>query len=276
MTIVKYELDGQEKTFSMDNKLHDRLITKIKPGIHQKDKDRVIVIDGAERSGKSVFAQQLGYVLDPTLSIDRICFTPEEFQRAVTNASKGQCVIYDEAFTGLSSRSSLAEVNRLMVSLMMEMGQRNLFVIIVIPTFFLLDRYVALFRSKDLFHIYTKEGKRGRWIYFNSRKKKVLYILGKKMYDYSKPKSKFRGRFYDRYTVNEAEYRKKKRSALIGKLKVYNTHRYMVQRNALLYILHDELTIPAEQIAKSLRNLKIVMARRTISDCIQKFKNSLK
>ena len=43
-------------------------------------------------------------------------------------------------------------------------------------------------------------------------KKKQLYVLGKKFYNYNKPTANFRGRFYTFYPVDETEYRKKKRS----------------------------------------------------------------
>src|SRR3989304_1484455 len=91
---------------------------------------------------------------------------------------------YDEAYRGLSSRAAMSQINKLIVSVMMEMRQKNLVAIIVLPTFFMLDRYVAIFRSKGLFHVYQNKGKRGYWLFYNENEKKLLYILGHKLMSY--------------------------------------------------------------------------------------------
>jgi hypothetical protein len=96
-----------------------------------------------------------------------------------------------------------------------EIRQKNLFIFIVLPTFFDLDRYVALWRSRALIHIYTgKSFERGYFMFFNTERKKDLYIYGKKTYSYKMPKANFFGRFPKGYMVNEAEYRKKKLDSL--------------------------------------------------------------
>lgn len=239
MTVVNL---SKEKNFYIDNTLHEQL-KKVKKKVGKKDWDRVIIVDGGERVGKSVFAMQIGAMLDPTLSIERICFNDEQFKKAILNAKKGQTVIYDEAFTGLSSRKAMSEVNKILVEMMMEMGQRNLFVIIVMPTFFLLDKYVALWRATDLFHVYLNNGRRGFWMFFNKKKKKLLYLFGKKEYTYQGkriPKSGFLGRFYDQYTVDEQEYRKKKRKSLVEKVRTTKQQKFMEQRNKLLKGLFED------------------------------------
>ncbi len=269
MVVLKVIVDGSEKSLYMDNKLHTQLVSKVRPNIHKKDKDWVGVIDGGEGSGKSVLAMQIAIVLDPTFNLSRCCMTPEEFTRAIIKARKGQCVVFDEAFTGLSSRASLTEVNRIIVSLMMEMRQKNLFVIIVMPTFFLLDKYVALWRAKGLFHVYLKRGKRGRWVYFNNKKKKILYLLGKKMYNYSKPRSKFRGRFQDQYMVNEESYRDKKGYALKKKTRLTRAEAYKQQRDTLFWMIYTKLKVNQSIIAKLCKECKFKIDRSMITKIIQ-------
>ena len=268
MTVIPINVEGKERTLYMDNKLYNQLETVVKPNIHKKDKDGVYIVDGEEGSGKSVFALQIAKVLDPEFSLDRECFSAEEFVKAIVKSKKGQCVIYDEAFTGLSSRGSLSEINRLLVSLMMEMRQKNLFVIIVMPTFFLLDKYVALWRAKGLFHVYTKRGKRGRWCFFNKKKKKLLYLQGKKLYSYNIPRTSFRGRFYDQYTINEQGYRKKKGNALQNKSRVTRAKEYMNQRNTLFWILKRELKLTQVQTAEYCKKWGYSIDRSTISDAL--------
>ena len=268
MTIVKIDVDGKLKPLYMDSNLHRQLFTKVRDNIHKKDKDFVCVVDGMEGAGKSVFAMQIGKILDPSFDLSRVCMTPDQFTKAIINAKKGQCIIFDEAFTGLSSRASLTEINKIIVSLMMEMRQKNLFVLIVMPTIFLLDKYVALWRTKGLFHVYTKDGKRGRWVYFNNKKKKLLYLIGKKLYDYSNPKSKFRGRFQDQYVVDESEYRDKKNKALKLKSRVTRSDLYLNQRNILIWILYKQMNLNQIELMKLCKESGFNIGRTSISKII--------
>jgi hypothetical protein len=268
MVVLDIELNGEKKTLYMDSRLYNQIQTKVMPKIDKKDFDWVWIIDGSEGSGKSVLAQQLAKVLDPTFNLDRMCMSPREFTKCVIHARKGECVIFDEAFTGLSSRASLTEINRLLVSLMMEMRQKNLFVIIVMPTFFLLDKYVALFRARGLFHVYLKSGKRGRWIYFNSKKKKQLYLIGKKLYSYSKPKSNFKGRFMDQYTIDEESYREKKRKALMEKSRSTKAETFKVQRDTLFWVLNKKLKLTQMEISRLCSECGFKIARNTIAEIL--------
>lgn len=244
------EPDGNKVVFFIDNYLKKNLDTYVKSSIIKKDDDIVFVIDGPERSGKSVFAMQLAKYLDETFDLSRVCMTPEEFKEAIENAEPKQAVIYDEAFTGLSSRRALTEINHLLVSMMMEMGQKNLIVLIVLPTFFMLDKYVALFRSRGLFHIYRKGTKKGYFMYFNSRRKQILYLKGQKLMSYSGITSNFRGRFFDKYIVDEQKYRKKKKLALENKTLDKKESRFQEQRNRLLYLLWREFVKNKREMEK--------------------------
>jgi len=268
MVILDIEVDGVKRSLYTDKKLYDQIQKKVIPKIKKKDMDWVWVVDGSEGCGKSVFAMQIAKILDPTFNLDRVCMSPSEFTKAILKAKKGQCVVFDEAFTGLSSRASLTEINRILVSLMMEMRQKNLFVIIVMPTFFMLDRYVAIFRARGLFHVYFKGGKRGRWVYFNNKKKKQLYLLGKKLFNYSKPKSKFRGRFADQYTVDEQAYRDKKTDALTKKSRSTKSQIYKMQRDTLFWIIHKKLHINQSRITRLCKEMGFKIDRTRVLQII--------
>ena len=186
----------------------------------KKDWDIVFCVDGGEGSGKSVLAMQLAYYCDPTLTNTRIVFTPQDFRKAITTSEKYTAVIYDEAYTGLSSRATMSLINRTLISMLAEIRQRNLFVFVVMPCFFDLDKYVALWRSRGLFHVYTgKNFQRGFFAFYNTDRKKDLYINGKKFYSYFKPKPNFIGRFTNHYTVDEKEYKNNKKHSLIAREK---------------------------------------------------------
>lgn len=202
-----------DKQFYMDGYLLENMTTA--KTVIKNDWDMVFCVDGPERSGKSTIAQQLAYFCDNSFCIERITFTPNEFKKAVLSAKPYQAVVYDEAFTGLSSRAAMSRINRTLTSMMAEIGQRNLFVFVVMPTFFDLDRYIAIWRSRALIHVYTGDNfARGYFAFYNADRKKDLFINGKKFYSYASPRPNFTGRFTGTYTVDEAEYRKKKLDAL--------------------------------------------------------------
>ena len=200
-----------EISYHVDEKLKIKW-DKLRNGIlEKKDEDRIYLIDGRERTGKSVFAFQQAKYLDPTFTLARVCFTPEEFLKAIRTALRGQVIVFDEAFRGLSSKSTQSKVNKAIVQALMEMGQRNLIIFIVLPTFFLLEIYAAVLRSNCLFHIYkNKSGNRCFRIY-NFSQKSLLYKVGKKKgFSYKWPIVKQRGKFFNVYAIDEDSYRKKK------------------------------------------------------------------
>lgn len=192
-------------------------LEKVRHRVIHHDADFVIVVDGEEGSGKSVLAQQLASVLDPEFNIDKIAFNAEEFLKLVRdpNRKAGDCIILDEAFSGLNARQSLSKINRAVVGLATEMRQLNLFCIIVLPSFFDLDRYFALWRCRALFHVYLdKNGQRGQYKVWKKKEKESLYLLGKKLYNYRAWRPKWRPfNFPKGYVVDEKEYRSRKAKA---------------------------------------------------------------
>ena len=180
----------------------------------RQDWDMVFVIDGAEGAGKSVLAQQIAYYCDPDFNINNIVFRPHEFKEAILESKKYQAVVYDEAFGGLASRRAMSATNVAIVDMLTEIRQKNLFVIIVLPTFFDLDKYVALWRSRILIHVYADNFERGNFKFYSYNLKKKLYVGGKKFYNYNIKKPNFRGAFTNFYPVGADEYKKRKHDSL--------------------------------------------------------------
>ena len=279
------DIYDKKQDMHIKNYMDDRLARRfdgVSEDLLKNDKDCFIAVDGNEGSGNSTVALQIGMYVDPTLDINRVVFDAEGFRSAILKAKKGQCIIFDEAFTGLSSRASLSGVNRTLVSLMMQIRQKNLFVIMVLPTFFLLDKYVALFRSRALIHVYECKGKRGYFKVYNAKKKKLLYLLGKATYSYSGAKWKiatnFRGRFYGRFALGDKQmedrYRSKKMKALeltekapmsAGQVK------YREQRDIILYILRKTSDMTYEQISNMLGDYDFEMSIAQIGQVCSKF-----
>tara|TARA_Y100000310_G_scaffold226906_1_gene229089 strand:+ start:1742 stop:2587 length:846 start_codon:yes stop_codon:yes gene_type:complete len=216
MVKICKEYFPESEGFYMDGYMKSNL--DIAKKVIKKDWDMLFVYDGSEGSGKSVKAMQDAFYCDPTLTNKRIVFTPEQFKKVLMKAKPYQAVVYDEAYTGLSSRATMSMINRTLISMLAEIRQKNLFVFVVMPCFFDLDKYVTLWRSRALIHVYTsKNFKRGYFSFYNVDRKKELFVLGKKYYSYSKPKPNFIGRFTNFYTVDEKEYRKHKRNSLVAR-----------------------------------------------------------
>ncbi len=194
-----YYLDGYLKS-NLDDVIHS--VTK-------KDYDSFIIVTGKEGVGKSTIAGQIAMYLDPTYCLDRCCFTADQFVETCEKADKFQAVVFDETMGYLSSRGTMSMFNRKLVKIMSEMRSKNLFVILCIPSFFELDRYPAIHRSTGLIHVY----KRAHFGSYDYKKKKDLYLQGKKTYSYVTPPT-FIGKCTKYFPLNKEDYEAKKQKAI--------------------------------------------------------------
>jgi ABC-type oligopeptide transport system ATPase subunit len=208
---MKVTSGGQE--FYVDGTMY-RNLENIKKLI-KKDFDYVTLVDGYVGSGKSTLATQICKLIDPTFNIDRIAFNGKDFHRIVREVGPGKAVMFDEAMSGLHSRRAMSKLNTDLVQMMAKIRQKNLFFVMVLPSFFDLDKNIAIDRSRMLIHCYTKGVGRGYYAVYGRTKKKYLYLKGKKFYDYNTSPD-IRGRFTAGYGVDEDEYRKRKHEDLVG------------------------------------------------------------
>jgi hypothetical protein len=183
----------------------------------KKDWDFWLVIDGREGSGKSTLAQQVAHFLDDNgLGIDNIVFTPEQFKKAVMTLPKYSAIVWDEAVTGTQS-IDMTKMARTLKQMAVQCRQKNLFVILVLHSYFDMKKYYAVHRTWFLLHVYFNPDKetgnimRGFFEFYNYRKKKYMYLNDKdrRFYSYGQ-KPDFRGRFTKKYAVDEADYKEKK------------------------------------------------------------------
>jgi len=276
----------------------DRLLwknwEKINHGrLAKEDDDRVFVVDGRERTGKSVFAMQQAGAIDPKMfeemleskELTQICFTGEETLKAIRNTksdkSRTRVVIFDEAFRGLASTSVLSKTNRMIVQALMEMGQNNIVLFIVLPSFFLLDRYPAALRSNALFHLTKAKGKikRRKFYVYNFEKKAALFRTERK-WAYSYPiHTRAHGAFFNKYPGGkefEALYRRKKMKAFreIEKTVGGETEisKQQQQRNMLLWILYTQYKVSMREMSRFFKEHDIELTASTISTGVKNFK----
>jgi len=211
-------------------------------------------------SGKSVLAQQAALYCDHTFCLDRVVFNPEKFEEAIDKSKPEQAiVVYDEAYGGLNSKSVLSATSQILVKRMTEIGMKRLFIFIVMPCFFDMNKYIAIWRSRALLHVYHSNYNRGRFACWSGEKKKELYVLGKKFYNYRKPHAEFIGRFTDGYTVDRKAYEAKKEKDTTNlKDEGGLSHKYKnlyEQRDAMFYLVRKKFKNDYKEITKELNFL---------------------
>jgi len=204
----------EEGSFYIDGILKTNL-DRIKQ-IVRRDWDALYVIDGVVGAGKSCFAMQLGYYLsDGDFVIDEVTFKPKEFKAQVLKSPKYNCVLMDESFRGMSSRAALSQTNKTLMSLLQEIRQRNLFILLCIPSIYDIDKYISMHRCAGLFHV-TTEGhmrERGYWKFFNQQQ--VMRMVADQKWRYKYPfRSKIFGRFTKFYPIPKEIYEEKKMASL--------------------------------------------------------------
>jgi len=177
--------------------------------VTKKDYDGFILMTGREGFGKSTLAMQIACYLDKDFSVDKVVFTANQFQQATEQAKRFSCIVFDETMGFLGSRGATSKFNRMLIKIMSEMRSKNLFIILCIPNFFEMDKYPAIHRSTGLIHI----NKRGSFGSYDYKKKKNLYLQGKKFYEYKVAPS-FIGRFMSYFPIDKVAYEKKKQEAI--------------------------------------------------------------
>lgn len=224
-----------------------RQLDNSKKIVLEADQDRIFIVTGREGSGKSWLAMQLAAYLDPSFCLDDVCFDSNSFGKRIREVNKLKAIVFDEAFSGLSSKGALSKENKKLIKILIECRQRNLFLFIVLPSIFILDRYITLFRSHSLFNtaISRKDFKNRYYKVYNYQNKHKLYILGQKYMSYAKPKIWKKYRFYGKLplSITKEEYQKKKSESFKEKEKeeVPEFTRLISQRNLAILMCKEPI-----------------------------------
>jgi hypothetical protein len=248
-----------ELGFSFNTNLGSNLEI-LKNAVMKQDFDAAILVDGSEGSGKSVIGMQIAYMLDKDHHLDlktQICFYPEQFMTAVKTLDRGKAIVWDEARRGLNRRRSIKNINLSITDMLAECRSRNLFLIIIMPSFYDMDMNVAVWRSRALVHVWYTWDKndkemplrRGFFRFYNEEGKKNLYTnkMTRQRYDYPYLHNmSFDATFINWYVVDEQEYKRLKKEAqntlgkednVVANLKDKET--FKVAQGEVLYYLKE-------------------------------------
>jgi hypothetical protein len=174
----------------------------------------------------------------------------------------------------------MSGINTALISMAAQCRKKNLFVLILLPSFFDLDKNIAIHRTRGLIHVLADVTKRGFFRYYTKNQKKKLYVLGKKFYNMNAiGKSYFRGRFTSWDLINVKDYEAKKDNAINSQnSSTANSaaEKYCGQRNALFFVF-KKIGYNAAQIVNLLESYTYTkIGERTVQTSIKNVELELK
>jgi len=180
----------------------------------KKDWDGIGYYCGYEGDGKTHKAAQDCYYIDPTITIDRCVFNTKQLIEAISKAKAGQAILMDEGYFSFSAKRWRDAEQQNLISLLTTIRKKRLFIAIVAPTFFDINKYILIHRSRYMVHVSARALERGYFAFFIRDKKHKLYVHGKKDENIHATTPNFFGRFGNDFPFDKIEYEKKKDAAI--------------------------------------------------------------
>jgi len=212
MTRIKFKKWYNQVLKSTGSKFFDLKLYLYLFKIYERAKydnyDAIIVVDGNEGDGKSTQGIQIASILDPEFNIDRVNLNPEGFMDDLKVLGKAMATQYDEASTGLFSREAMSKLSTTLIKMFTLIRSKNLFIVLCIPDFYIIDKYLRNVRIHCLIH---KTDKRKYQFY---DKQKVVRLSKFNNWNDARKKVSynFRGTCNKQFPnqVSQEEYEKKK------------------------------------------------------------------
>jgi hypothetical protein len=131
---------------------YNRLVRSLRNRVAQ-DWDVCAPITGLEGTGKSTFALQLAYSLDPNFSTENIAWDVDQAVSVALRLPNGTPMVVDENFESAFNREAMSKANKKWVKFLGTARARNLVVLMCFPRFANLDPYIRTHRATHWFHI---------------------------------------------------------------------------------------------------------------------------
>lgn len=217
----------------------------VKPLVKLRNEMHVTIIDGRIGTGKSTIVDQLAYYCsDGNFSLNDKAFCVKHFSELLEKAEKGQPnnnIVLDEAFE-LNRRKSNSLANYKILKQLQRIRSKNLWIWIVLPSVYDLDKNIILNLSNLFIHTYTDFdfAKKGKYSVYSRHSLKKLWLYCRESLSYYTKYSRpaFKGRFTARFpSGNYEKYEREKNKQLDEADKEEDKpkfNRWLNQRNMLI------------------------------------------
>jgi len=179
-----------DKEYYIDDKYLSKLDLMIKR--MRGTDDAILPIDGDEGQGKTELAMgtcyYVAYKMKRKYDIDNIFFNLDEVIEFAVS-TKDQIIHLDEGALDLLSNQWWKQNQQKFLKLVMMARKKRHFIVICIPKFYKLNKYLIEDRAIGLVHVYSRQNlQKGRFTYYTKKTKEKLYDdwLRKKLKSYKK------------------------------------------------------------------------------------------
>jgi len=225
----------------------------------KRNNDVVGTISGDEGSGKSTLAANIMRYMtndkfDPKTDMIGAEDDTSVMNKIEATPNKG-AIMFDEGNSYFLSTETMKREQRELHKLFSIFRQKNLFVLIVAPSFFRLNSYFAIDRSRFHIRTYLVKGEWGFFKYYGDKRKNRLYREGKKFHDYNLVNASFRGRFTKCYVLETDEYKAYKKKTLrdtfesFRKAKEKRPTEAQIRRKFVLNTIRNNPDTPVSQLS---------------------------
>lgn len=265
----------------------------------QKDWHFVMLVSGDDmvRVGKSVMALNIGaYVcskLNKEFTIDNIYYDPNKMvEDASFIEEKNRIFVLDEAGLTATRRNRFKKEQGMILDFFEQAGQLNHIYILVLPSFFDLNKDLAVSHSTGLINVYRmakptmKKDKetgedlaitqyqRGYYGFYNQKEKKMLYSMGRKIAvpSYNMVTPSLHGRFPNNYPIEENLYRNFKKQAFLNFLeeKENKMNNRVFKRDLAIYEMYKLMGPDEKEIVANNIGLKKIQLSSIVSQIKKK------
>jgi len=273
MVMIRY---NNFQDYGMHQYLYENLVD-VRTIVEDKKQSFTLINDGFTGSGKTTLSIQEAVFLARgdrrKFNLGHVLFDPEKAFEKVSNSKKGDVWIFDESVV-FNSRSAMSQYNKAMLMLLSTIRNKQIYIILNIPSFFDLDRAITMDKAHMLVHLYGEHfGDRGKFLVFDQGRMKDLFIKGKKTYSYKLVPANFPGNFGGKFLLDENAYDKRKAKE-IKKIFMAGTKGSQVrwQRDMFMIYLNQRYKVPYRKLAELLPN-EIALAKNTMSAAKERIRN---
>jgi len=166
-----------DKKYYMDNMYLSKVDLMIKR--MEGTDDNVLIVDGDEGQGKTEFTTGTCYYVSHktgrSYGVENIFFELDEGIK-FASTTKEQILHFDEGALGLLTTQWWNKNQQKFLQLVMIARKKKHFIVICIPKFYKLSKYIIEERAIGLVHVYSRQNlQKGRFCYYTKNAKERLY-----------------------------------------------------------------------------------------------------